>query len=374
MTVILHLISEDDFDERGEDSFSDAGDDNEATTPSPEMSSSSSASPPSSSSEDEGPIGTRYPQITRNKPPDVPPGTVHPDGGLKLHHQAALEVSEKALSVLEHSGVSSSGNLLQIKGYNTPSIWYDSKCAKAINNFCPVTHERVHLNALAKGMKTTDNLYADAQFYVDLTGISDKNPSRPTEAFCGKATPTINVTGHANPSANSTEQTKHAPDSMEQLLLKLGKLSDKHPNIDNNLRDDFSTAAKVLWMDTSKQSTSGQALIVKSATNLARSLGKHPKKSAHNSKHSKHRDRRKTGVNTGSNVSTGIYAPTGSQLHTLQHGADMCKLNKLNHSFGQNYDTDDTIYEYLSTYGMEPADSSSASLNGKLTPIEICLN
>ena len=95
-------------------------------------------------------------------------------------------------------------------------------------------------------------------------------------------------------------------------------------------------------------------MIVKSAKNVARSLGKPPK-------------------NTGSNVSSGIYAPTGSQLHTLQHGADMCKLNGLNHSFGQNYDTDDTIYEYLCTYGMKPAASSSACLNGKLKPVEICL-
>ena len=156
-------------------------------------------------------------------------------------------------------------------------------------------------------------------------------------------------------------------------------VSDKNPNIDSDLRDDFNTAAKVLWMDTSKQSTSGQAstLIVKSATNIARSLGKPPNKSASKSartnKHLKHRDKRKTGINTGSNVSTDIYAPTGSQLHTLQHGADMCKLNELNHSFGQTYDTDDTIYEYLSTYGMEPADFSSACLNGKLKPVEICL-
>ena len=44
-------LPEDDFDEEGEDSFSDAGDNNEATTPSParEISPSSSASPSSSS-------------------------------------------------------------------------------------------------------------------------------------------------------------------------------------------------------------------------------------------------------------------------------------------------------------------------------------
>jgi len=69
----------------------------------------------------------------------------------------------------------------------------------------------------------------------------------------------------------------------------------------------------------------------------------------------------------------GIYAPTGSQLHILKHGADMRKLNELNHSFGQNYDTENAIYDYFMTYGIEPADSSSASLNGKLKPIEICL-
>ena len=108
----------------------------------------------------------------------LPPGPVYPDGGLKQRHQAALEVSEKALSVLEHSGVSSSESLLLVRGYNTPSIWYNSKCAKSIDNFCPETHEFVHLNALAKGMKTTEDLYTDAHFYVDLTGICDKDSPR----------------------------------------------------------------------------------------------------------------------------------------------------------------------------------------------------
>ena len=95
------LAEEDDFDERGEDSFSDAGDANETTTSSPEVSSSSPSSRSSSSSEDEGTIGTRYLQRARNKPPDQPPGTVHTDGGLKQHHQAALEVTENVLSSLQ---------------------------------------------------------------------------------------------------------------------------------------------------------------------------------------------------------------------------------------------------------------------------------
>ena len=81
----------------------------------------------------------------------------------------------------------------------------------------------------------------------------------------------------------------------------------------------------------------------------------------------------KTKADPSSNASTGVYAPTGSQLHTLQHGANMCKLNEFKHSFGQNHDTDNAIFDYLITYGLEPADSASASLNGKLKPIEICL-
>ena len=235
-------LSEDDFDEKGEDSFSDAGDDKEDTTPSPEMSPPSTASPPSSSSEDEGHTDSRYPSRTRNRPPILPPGTVHPDGGLKQHHQAALEVTENALSILMDSGVSSSENLLLLKRYSTPTIWFNSKCAKAVNNFCPETHERVLLNALAKGIKTADILHQEPPFYVDLTGISDKNSSRATKAFCAKATPSVNVTGHANHGAHSTEQTEPAPDSMERLLLKLSKLSDKHPNVDNDLTNDFSTS------------------------------------------------------------------------------------------------------------------------------------
>ena len=89
--------------------------------------------------------------------------------------------------------------------------------------------------------------------------------------------------------------------------------------------------------------------------------------------YSEYLDKCNTDAGPAPNISTGIYAPTGSQLHTLQHGADMCKLNELNHSFGQNHDTEDSIYEYFTTYAMEPADSGSASLNGKLKPVEICL-
>ena len=138
---------------------------------------------------------------------------------------------------------------------------------------------------------------------------------------------------------------------------------------------DFSTAAKVPWMDTSKQSTSGQAptLIVKSATNVARPQGKPPKKCSYDAMYSEYLDKCNTDAGPAPNISTGIYAPTGPQLHTLQHGAGMCKLNELNYSFGQNHDTEDAIYEYLMTYAMEPADSGSASLNGKLKPVEICL-
>ena len=134
-----------------------------------------------------------------------------------------------------------------------------------------------------------------------------------------KAVSTTDGTDQVDPVPDSTRQTKHALDSMEELLWKLSEIPDKCPNIDNDLMNDFSTAAKVLWRDASRQSTPGKAstLMVKSATKIARSLGKSPKKSACNTGYSKYPDKRKTDADSGSNASTGIYAPTGSQLHTL---------------------------------------------------------
>ena len=65
--------------------------------------------------------------------------------------------------------------------------------------------------------------------------------------FGNKATSTTDGTDQASPVTDSTEQAKHVPNSRDQLLWKLSELPDNCPNVDDDLMNDFGTAAKVLW-------------------------------------------------------------------------------------------------------------------------------
>ena len=125
----------------------------------------------------------------------------------------------------------------------------------------------------------------------------------------------------------------------------------------------YEAAAKAPWDDTSHKGpdydnesddplepnqssksapTSPRKFTLPSASRVARSLGKRPKR------------------------------PTSSQLYTLQAGAAMCNQNPEHHNFGQ-FTGNNALHDYLTTYCLEPVDSSSETLKGNLKPVEICL-
>ena len=104
-------------------------------------------------------------QRTRRPPSDMPPGTVHPGGGLKHWDVSLLRSMQK----LAKPGRVISSSIVLLTTAFAPSVWFNPEIMSNIRNVNHLKHESIFLDHLASGHKRQDPKNVVVSFFMGET-------------------------------------------------------------------------------------------------------------------------------------------------------------------------------------------------------------